>query len=35
MLNIIDFVGFSNGVYQCVLVSDGEVMKQGKLVVIK
>jgi hypothetical protein len=31
----IDCSGFSNGVYQCVLVSDGEVMKQGKLVLIK
>jgi hypothetical protein len=31
----IDCSGFSNGVYQCVLVSDGEVMQQGKLVVIK
>ena len=31
----IDCSGFSNGVYQCVLVSDGEVLQQGKLVVIK
>jgi hypothetical protein len=31
----IDCSGFSNGVYQCVLVSDGEVMQQGKLVLIK
>jgi hypothetical protein len=31
----IDCSGFSNGVYQCVLVSDGEVLQQGKLVLIK
>ena len=31
----IDCSGFSNGVYQCVLVSDGEVLKQGKMVLIK
>ncbi len=31
----IDCSGFSNGVYQCVLVSDGEVVEQGKLVLIK
>ncbi len=31
----VDCSGFSNGVYQCVLVSDGEVMQQGKLVLIK
>jgi hypothetical protein len=31
----IDCSGFSNGVYQCVLVSDGEVLQQGKLVVIQ
>jgi hypothetical protein len=31
----IDCSGFSNGVYQCVLVSDGEVMQQGKLVIIQ
>jgi hypothetical protein len=30
----IDCSGFSNGVYQCVLVSDGEVLQQGKLVLI-
>jgi outer membrane protein assembly factor BamB len=31
----IDCSGFSNGVYQCVLVSDGEVLQQGKMVLIK
>jgi outer membrane protein assembly factor BamB len=31
----IDCSGFSNGVYQCVLVSDGEVLQQGRLVLIK
>ncbi len=31
----IDCSGFSNGVYQCVLVSDGAVLQQGKLVIIQ
>ena len=31
----IDCSGFANGVYKCVLVSDGEVLQQGRLVIIQ